>query len=45
VKIQLTYLNKKEDGEIERVFVEPATLCSLRAFETLLDELRKLMRE
>lgn len=36
VKIQLTYVQKKEDGENERVFVEPTTLCSLNAFEALL---------
>jgi len=45
VKIQLTYLHKKEDGSTERVFVEPATLCSLNAFEALLDELNKMKRE
>jgi hypothetical protein len=44
VKIQLTYLQKKGD-ENERVFVEPATLCSLNAFEILLVELSKMKRE
>jgi len=42
IRIQLTYLEKKEDGSITREWSNPPTFCSVNAFKSFLETLSEL---